>query len=411
MEKRMVKADYDSKLHRQVMSYPGLARAQVEGFYKGMAEASFPPEEVLRELRHIYLTGSGDCWAAAMICKPVFEKLLGSFSAKVYADSPLHIGRFRSLTASADDPEVAARTLLVGLSVWGFPARIVECFRRAQKLGVHTLDITNNVQSPVAEAAEYILNVHNPEFPDLHPGCRDYFGTLVSAALTAAKISEVKGLRPKGIMEQLAGEIISMADSWAGLLEDLDQEMFQLACQLSAKVDRCEGVGDGVEYASAFFFPAKVIETSGRFATWTDTIHFRKNSIRYREPGRILTIFYGREDSANRESLAAAVDLAVRVGREVLLVADAPWETLGISSPVRQVLLPKAPKEWPELAPFFDHLPGDLLASYLCDLWGGCYFRGGSSGSFTADQITTIWGRPDMSTLKGSKIVIVEEER
>ena len=66
MEKRMVKADYDSKLHRQVMSYPGLARAQVEGFYKGMAEASFPPEEVLRELRHIYLTGSGDCWAAAI---------------------------------------------------------------------------------------------------------------------------------------------------------------------------------------------------------------------------------------------------------------------------------------------------------------------------------------------------------
>ena len=44
-------------------------------------------------------------------------------------------------------------------------------------------------------------------------------------------------------------------------------------------------------------------------------------------------------------------------------------------------------------------------------MWGGHYFRDGSSGSFTAGEVTTIWGQPGMSTLKGSKIVIVEEEQ
>ncbi len=406
----MVKTDYDSKLRRQVMSYPGLARAQVDGFRQGIREASFPPDETLRNIRHVYLTGSGDCNAAAIICKPVFEKLLGGFSAKVYADTPLHIGRFRSLLATGDAPGVAGQTLLVGLSVWGFPARIVECFRRARRLGVHTLDITNNVASPVAEASEFVLNVHNPEFPDLHPGCRDYFGTLTGAILFAAHLSEVKGLRPEGTVDRLAGEIIGMAEAYAGLMERMDDEMFRLACEVKDKVDRFEAVGDGVEHASAFFFPAKIIETAGSFATWTDSIHFRKNSAGYREPGRIMTLFYGQAGAQNRESLAASVDQAVRAGREVLLVADAPAEAFGITAPARQFVLPKAPAEWPELAPLFDHLPGDLLASYLCEMQGGHYFRDGSSGSFTADQVTTIWARPDMSTLKGSRIVIVEEE-
>lgn len=265
-----------------------------------MREASFPPDEVLRDIRHIYITGSGDCNAGGAICKPVVEKLLGGFSAKVYVDTPLHVGRYLSLVASDDNPAVAAQTLLIGLSVWGFPARVVECLRRAEKLGVHTLDITNNVDSPVAEASEYLLDVHVPETPDTHPGCRDYFGTLVGTVLTAAYIGEVKGLQPAGTLDRLADEIIRMADEYAARMEALDDAMFRLAEEVRDKVDRFEGVGDGYEYASAFFFPAKIIETVGNYATWTDSIHFRKNSLYYREPGRIFTAFYGEVDAANR---------------------------------------------------------------------------------------------------------------
>ena len=107
----MTKQELDSKLRRQALSYPQVARAQVEGFRRGMREASFPPDEVLRDIRHIYITGSGDCNAAAAICKPVVEKLLGGFSAKVYVDTPLHVGRYLSLVASDDNPAVAAQTL------------------------------------------------------------------------------------------------------------------------------------------------------------------------------------------------------------------------------------------------------------------------------------------------------------
>ena len=407
----MTKQELDSKLRRQALSYPQVARAQVEGFRRGMREASFPPDEVLRDIRHIYITGSGDCNAAAAICKPVVEKLLGGFSAKVYVDTPLHVGRYLSLVASDDNPAVAAQTLLIGLSVWGFPARGVECLRRAEKLGVHPLDITNNVDSPVAEASEYLLDVHVPETPDTHPGCRDYFGTLVGTVLTAAYIGEVKGLQPAGTLDRLADEIIRMADEYAARMEALDDAMFRLAEEVRDKVDRFEGVGDGYEYASAFFFPAKIIETVGNYATWTDSIHFRTNSLYYREPGRIFTAFYGEVDAANRDSIAEAAKLAQAAGREVLFLGDAPGAAFGLPPEVRALELPKAPAEWPELAAFFNHLPTDLLSAYLCEMWGGHYFRDGSSGSFTAGEVTTIWGQPGMSTLKGSKIVIVEEEQ
>ena len=103
--------------------------------------------------------------------------------------------------------------------------------------------------------------------------------------------------------------------------------------------------------------------------------------------------------------------LAQAAGREVLFLGDAPGAAFGLPPEVRALELPKAPAEWPELAAFFNHLPTDLLSSYLCEMWGGHYFRDGSSGSFTAGEVTTIWGQPGMSTLKGSKIVIVEEEQ
>lgn len=407
----MSKQEFDSKLRRQALSYPQIARAQVAGFRQGLREASFPPDEVLRGIRHIYITGSGDCNAASAVCKPIVEKLLGGFSAKVYVDTPLQVARYLSLVASDDNPAVAGQTLLIGLSVWGFPARVVECLQRAEKLGIHTLDITNCPDTPVGRAAEYVLNVHDPETPDTHPGCRDYFGTLVGTVLTAAYISEVKGLQPKGAMDALADEIIRLADEYAARMDALDDAMFQLAEEVRDRVDRFEGVGDGYEYASAFFFPAKIIETVGRYATWTDSIHFRKNSVYCKEPGRIFTAFYGEVDAANRESIAQAARLAHAAGREVLFLGDAPKAEFGLPAEVRALQLPKAPAAWPALAAFFNHLPTDLLSAYLCEMWDGHYFRDGSSGSFTAGQVTTIWSQPGMSTLKGSRIVIVEEEK
>ncbi len=406
----MTKQELDSKLRRQALSYPGIARDQVKGFYEGKKEASFPPDDVLREIRHIYITGSGDCNAAAAICKPIVEKLLGGFSAKVYADTPLQVSRYLSLLATDDNPEVAGQTLLIGMSVWGFPARVVECFRRARHLGVHTLDVTNCPDTPVGHAAEYIINVHNPQTPDTHPGCRDYFGTLVGTVLTAAYISEVKGLQPAGTVERMADEIIRMADAYAAQIEQIDDQMFRLACEVKDRIDRFEGVGDGYQIASAFFFPAKIIETVGRYATWTDSVHFCKNSVHYKNPQRIFTAFFAEEDAENREKIAEAAKLAMEAGREVLFLADAPRERFGLPQEMRFLELPKCSREWPALAAFFNHLPTDLLSAYLCELWGGHYFRDGSSGSFTAQQVTSIWAQPGMSTLKGSKIVIVEEE-
>ncbi len=406
----MVKQDLDSKLRRQVLSYPGIAREQIEGFYKGKSEASFPPDEVLKEIRHIYITGSGDCIAAARILKPIAEKLLGGFSAKVYADTPLNVGRYMSLAATNDDPDIGRQTLLIGLSVWGFPARVVECLKRAEKLGIHTLDVTNSPDTPVGHAAEFILNVYDPVNPDTHPGCRDYFGTLVGTALTLAYMSEVKGLRPEGTVKHMADEIIRLADEYAGIVDRLDDEMFELAVSVKDKVDSFECVGDGYLHSSAFFLSAKVIETSGRYAVWSNSIDFRNTSIYYKNPERIMTVFYGEEDRADKESIAEAARMALSAGREVLFIGDGPKESFGLPSDMRYIELPKADKEFPELGTFFNHLPGDLLASHLCELWGGHYFRDGSSGSFTASEITSIWARPDMSTLKGSKIVIVEEE-
>lgn len=405
----MVKTDFDSKLRRQAVSYPSIAREQIEGIKNDMHSPDFPPDEVLKNLRHIFITGSGDCNAAFLMLKPIYEKLIGGFSGKVTVGTPLEMGRYISLQASSDDPEVAKSSMLVALSVWGFPARIVECIRRAHKAGMHTICVTNNLDSPCSDAAEYLQNVHNPVTPDTHPGCRDYFGTMCGAILLAARIGELNGKQPAGTVDRLADMIIELSDQYQAVIDKMDDEMFTLAAELKDRVDRFEAVGDGYNAASALFFPAKAIETVGNYGSWTDSIGFRKNSVYFKEPDKILTLFYGEIDSANKQSTVEAVKAAQQVGREIVFVADAPKEAFGLSGDMHEILLPKAPAEFPAFAALYNHLPTDLLVAYLCEFWGGHYFRDGSSGSFTAETTESVWARPDLSTLKGSKIVMVED--
>ncbi len=395
----MNKQSFDSPLRRQAMSYPALVRQQIECIKKGMRDQRFPPEQVLKKLRTIYISGCGDCSAAYMAVEPIMKKLMGS-SGKVIADLPVHMSRYVNLYENAASPEQADSCMMMLLSVGGSPSRLVECIRRGKRLGINTIAVTNSPNSPVATEAAFLMNVNNPPFADMSPGCRDYLGTMLGTLLLTARIAELSGRSPAGSFDRLCEDIVSLADSYAQVMERMDNTMYELAAALHNKVRRVECVADGSQAATAMFFAAKVIETSGRYGSFTDSTGFC-DSLNFRKPEEILTVIYGHSKSASRESIAEAVRLAHKAGRELLFIADKHPADFGIEAKIRYYVLPDKSSLLPGLSPVFDHLPTDLLAAYLSEFWQGSYFRAG--------MVNSPWKNPDIIAPRESQIKIVEE--
>lgn len=395
----MKKQNLDSPLRRQAMSYPHIARQQIAYIKEGMRDRRFPPEQILKNIRNIYISGCGDCSAAYIALVPIMKSLLGS-SCKVISDFPVHMSRYVPLIKNAASSEQAGQCLMMLLSVGGSPARLVECIKRSKKMGMHTVAVTNSPNSPVASEAEFIMNVNNIPFPDMIPGCRDYFGTMLGTLLLTAHISELSGKSPEGSLERLTNDIVCLADSYAHTMDDMDCAMYEVAKELHNKIQRVECVADGCQQATAMFFPAKIIETCGKYGSFTDSTCFC-SSIYFKPAGEILTVIYGQVNSASRESIANAVCQSIKAGRKTLFIADAPAEAFDIEEDVNCYILPALSTKLPELSPLFDHLPTDLLAAYLSEFWQGSYFRSGMKNS--------AWENPDIITPRESKIEIVKE--
>lgn len=395
----MNKRDFDSPLRRQAITYPQIARNQLEGVKRGMRDNRFPPEHILKDINNIYISGCGDCSAAYIALEPLMKSMMGS--GTVTADLPVHMSRYVPLYERASNKEDAKHCLMMLLSVAGSPARLVECIRRGRRYGMSTVAVTNSPNSPVASEAEYMLNVNNPPFSDLAPGCRDYFGTMLGTLLLTARISELSGRSQKGYFDSLAADIVRLADIYSMAVKEMDDAMFALAGKIHQSVNRIECIADGSQLASAMFFSAKIIEVCGRYGSFSDSISFRHTGIHYGHAREILTIIYGQINGANKESVSESVRLAIKTGRETLFIADAPAKAFGIDEYVNCYVLPSAATDYSMLSPLFDHLPADLLAAYLSEFWGCSYFRSGLEKS--------PWKSPGIIAPRNSTIEIVED--
>ena len=73
----MNKRDFDSPLMAQAITYPQIARNQLEGVKRGMRDNRFPPEHILKDINNIYIRGCGDCSAAYIALEPLMKSMMG----------------------------------------------------------------------------------------------------------------------------------------------------------------------------------------------------------------------------------------------------------------------------------------------------------------------------------------------
>jgi len=222
------------------------------------------PKDNLKNIQVIYSIGDGDSFHAALASEMAF----GEFAKTTYL--PREAMRFLEYEADHLKNEFPFIPLVIGISASGSSNRVVESLERVniRNKEIDTLAIVGNPVSKVANVAKKSISV---EIPNLgaSPGIRTYEASLMGLIAIAIRIGEAKEYLKKEDVEFLHMEIIKLADVVDKTVEEVMKPAKIAARDLSG-AKFISYVGSGPSYGTAMFSSAKLIETSGVFATAQD---------------------------------------------------------------------------------------------------------------------------------------------
>lgn len=239
------------------------------------------------------------------------------------------------------------RALVVGISQSGASPDVVAVVADARRQGAPTLAITNDPASPLAAAAESVV--------DLAAGLERAIAatkTYTTSLLAIARLS--LALRPGTPDEEAA--LQSLPDAVAAALES--ETAAEAAARDLATADRCVVLGRGFEYATAREWALKVKELARVFADPYSAADFLHGPIAIVEPG--VPVLAVAPSGAAAAGLAEILERLRADGAEDLVLSDEP-SLLALGR--RAIALPAGVPEW--LRPIVSIVPAQLYAYHL----------------------------------------------
>ena len=379
-------AQFDNEIRRQCMSIPGLALVQFDNIRKSLETL---PEEKLRNLKKIIVTGCGDSYIAAEVAEEVFGRFLKGSGCYAFGKKAIEATRFISLGEGEEN-------MVVAISASGGPARVFEALARGNAHDNLTLALTNKPESRAGKEAKLVLYVGTPEYPDHIPGLRSYFASLLALYMLAAHIGVIKGTAEKNVLDKMRAELAEYNERYLAALPAIDEKAFEVAVRWNQH-KAWEVIADGSLYGTAEFIVAKYAECSGDKAVYVDSEDYCHVSTFFYPREAMGTMVVARVDDPNRSRIPETINQAVATGRDILLVADAPKAEFGIVDEVDELVVPKKAGEMPFLSDLYAYIPGSLISGYRAALIDEPYFRGRDIRYFA----------PELDTISHSKVVIL----
>ena len=290
----MEKKRYANPLGSQVLSLPSMVDEQVDYCFSDEVQQSIMTMAEAFDVRKIYITGCGDSIAAAGAMAPVVHRLAGVFQCEMV--EPMEFTRF--MPASDIGIGEPNSPLVIGISAGGSTSRVVEAMRKANEMGAFTIALTNNGESPVAKEAKRSFVLNTPKMQDDFPGLRSYFASMVGLIAIACRLGRVRNVLPPGSDRVLAESVKAYVHRYAGVLEELDNRMFELAGTWK-DLERFDFIGDGKELYSALFAMEKFIECNGVMANYDDAENWCHVGYHIADPESIGTVFFADALSAD----------------------------------------------------------------------------------------------------------------
>ena len=294
-------------------------------------------EAVRRGLTTVRLVGHGSSDNAASYAVYAFGLLPGwtafrdTISLHVYYDAHVDL----------------RGSCVLALSQSGRTPDVVRYVERARSRGALTIALTNEVGSPLAEAAEAVLPLAAGAETSI-AATKTYTAQIAAGALLAACAA--------GQGAAFADGIGAVADRMAELLPTLERSAAEVAAAL-AGAQRLFVIGRGPEFATARELSLKLLETcrvGAQALTTTDLVHGPVAAA-----GEQFPVWAVAADDPTLPAVREAVARAVAAGAPVVVtgtVTDLPGAA-------HRIPLPHAPL--PLLAPLLSILPGQLFARAL----------------------------------------------
>ncbi len=257
-----------------------------------------------------------------------------------------------SLFTYYQSPPRLRNALVVGVSQSGQSPDIVSVLEEGRRQNCLTLAITNAPDSPLARAADFILDIQaGPE--KAVAATKTYTTELMAIAMLSAAL---------GNSEAWWNELASVS-KWAEQALALDEKIAQMA-QRYRYMNQCVALGRGFNYATAFEWALKLKELTYIIAEPYSSADFQHGPIAMVEGGfPVLAIApKGKVHSSMRDMLTR---LRKDKDAELVVISD-DADTLALAqSPIP---LPPQIPEW--LTPLVGILPAQLFACHLTRVKG-----------------------------------------
>jgi glucosamine--fructose-6-phosphate aminotransferase (isomerizing) len=234
---------------------------------------------------------------------------------------------------------------VIALSQSGCTPDVIEYVEHARRRGAFTIAITNDAGSPLADAAEVLLELAAGEEHAV-AATKTYTGEIAALTLLAAHAADAGAVYEDGVR--------AAAALLAELVPRLERDLVPIAAQL-AFVERMFIVGRGPEFATAREISLKLLETCRVAAaplTATDLAHGPIAALDARFPVWAI--------AADDESLPAVLEAASRAHAAGALVIASGPAAQAIDSAEFVIPLPAPPL--PLLGPLLSVAPGQIFA-------------------------------------------------
>ncbi|MGD2164785.1 MAG: SIS domain-containing protein [Anaerolineae bacterium] len=252
-----------------------------------------------------------------------------------------------SLFSVYKTPPRLRRTLVLGISQSGQSPDIVSVVREGRRQGMPTLAVTNSPDSPLAEAAEWVIDIAaGPE--KAVAATKSYTGQLMVIALLSVAMSG----------DESRYEVIRRVPGWVEEALALDDEVASIA-QRYRYMRESVVLGRGYNYATAFEWALKLKELTYTVSEPYSSADFRHGPIAVMSQG--FPVFAVVPQGAVYGDVVTLLQNLKQDHAVDLLVVSNADEALALGD--RALRVPEAVPEW--LTPIVGIVPAQLFVYHL----------------------------------------------
>lgn len=252
-----------------------------------------------------------------------------------------------SLFTYYQQPPMIKNALVVGISQSGKSPDIVSVLEEGKKQGNLTLAITNETNSPLAKAADFVFDIQAGDEKAV-AATKTYTAQLMSIAMLSAALSD----------ENACWDELTQLSDWAEQVL-CHETMIVQAAQRYRYMQQCVVLGRGYNYATAFEWALKMKELTYIAAEPYSSADFKHGPVAMVESG--YPVFAISPQGKVFKSMQGMLrHLKKDLSAELVVISNslAALELAQVAIPI-----PEQVPEW--LSPIISILPAQLFAYHL----------------------------------------------